>query len=136
MKIACLLFSATLLFLSCNSAKTNTVDFKNETYQVIELLSENVIKSNMTLTFNTDTGKITGNSGCNTYFGVYTHKDTDLLFENVSSTKKYCADKEVNRKEKIFLSSLSEIVKVDKKTTNEILLKNSDDQVLIILKLN
>ncbi len=135
MKTVYLLLIATLFFSACNSAKTDIVDLKNETYQVIELLNENVIESNMTLTFNTETGKIAGNSGCNTYFGSYTYQDNDLLFKNVGSTKKYCADKDVNRKEKMFLSSLSEIAKADTKTTNEILLKNTNDQVLIILKL-
>ncbi|WP_299765509.1 META domain-containing protein [uncultured Dokdonia sp.] len=135
MKTVYLLFSTILFFSACNSAKTDTKKsiLKNETYTIIKLIENNVSSTNMSITFNEETSKISGNTGCNSYFGDYTYKDNTISFSGVGATKKYCP--KISKIEKLLLNTLKETTQVYKNATDEILFKNSDDKVVIIAKL-
>ncbi len=97
-------------------------------------MEEDVSTSNMTISFDAETKQISGNAGCNSYFGGYTLTDRDITFSKIGATKKYCPDKEVGRKEKVLLNAFSEITQMSQSTSDEIIFKNNNDQIVITAK--
>lgn len=136
MKTVYILFTTALFFSACNSAKTDNraIDFKNDNYTILTLIEEDVSASNMTISFDTEAKRISGNAGCNSYFGGYALTGNAISFTKMGATKKYCPDKEVSKKEKALLNAFSEVVKITMSTSDEVLLKNKDNQILITAK--
>lgn len=109
------------------------INFSDGEYTIIKLQKEDLTDSKLSISFDSENNKISGNTGCNNYFGSYIKTDNSLTFSKIGQTKKYCADKEVNRKEKLLISTLSQVQKINK--SNEIILIGANEEVLMILQL-
>jgi heat shock protein HslJ len=59
-----------------------------------------------TAKFDTSTGRVSGNAGCNTYFGSYAKDKEKLIVTGVASTKMYCVPGTLMQQETEFLSEL------------------------------
>jgi len=97
-----------LLLISCeqNKEKSDAVgDIKGVTWQLSDL-GDKAIDSNIitTLVFEDD-NKISGNGGCNTYFGTYDLYTNGLTISNIGSTRKMCSE-EIMEQEMTYLDIL------------------------------
>lgn len=63
---------------------------------------------NANITFNVKENKVTGNAGCNNFFGEFITTGDQITFKGLGSTKKMCADEEVMKNEAKFLKLLSD----------------------------
>jgi heat shock protein HslJ len=87
----------------------------------------------MTLTLNND-GSLTGNDGCNNYFGSYTLSGTTtpkghgMTISNIGSTKKYCAG--LANQEQQYLNILSKTTTYDIDSTSRLVLTGEMGDVL------
>ena len=115
---------------SCSTAK-NTMENKIEdttkqsnisgTYTV-----ENAVATTkaLTLTFDENSTKVSGFSGCNRFFGTYiVSEENSIAFTNIGTSKKYC-QQELNTVERNFIKALSSVNSFTIKDTNLSLLQN------------
>ena len=66
-----------------------------------------IIGTSITANF-TEDGQINGNSGCNDYFGQYI-TDLDLIkIGPLASTRKLCANEEINTQEQLYLQAMEQ----------------------------
>lgn len=63
---------------------------------------------NANITFNVKENKVTGNAGCNNFFGEFITTGDQITFKGLGSTRKMCADEEVMKNEAKFLQILSD----------------------------
>lgn len=63
---------------------------------------------NTNITFNVKENKVTGNAGCNNFFGEFTTTGDQITFKGLGSTRKMCADEEVMKNEAKFLQILTD----------------------------
>jgi len=130
-----LLLSTVLFFLACTSLKKENqkFDLNNKTYIITSITGTTISPSAMTIIFNETSHKISGNTGCNEYFGDYTNTNNEISFSNIGATKKYCP--QISQKEKLLMNTLPKITKVYSSASNEISFKNDVDKTLIVAKL-
>ncbi len=64
----------------------------NGTYQINTLGYDDVSSYNLNITFDDNTKKVSGFSGCNQFFGSYSIKENALTFGALGSTKMMCQD--------------------------------------------
>ena len=86
---------------SCGSTKSKTnmkeVSDENKTeklsgkYVITSFNSTEDLPENMHLDFDNENNKVSGFSGCNTFFGNYTIEGNTINFKGLASTKKYCS---------------------------------------------
>jgi len=140
MKFLISLFAIVMMTESCNSSKGSTsVDESQEksntmqdllsgTYTLSEI--ENIDKLPMTLSINFDasSNRVSGFSGCNSFFGDYTTDGNTISFGPLATSKKYCQDAQ-NKIERQFLDVLSK-TRTYKIEGNSIYLSNDDGQLL------
>lgn len=89
--------------------------------------------SQVTLSFGAD-GKISGNAGCNDYFGTYRVDGGLLSIEGLVSTEKYCLSPQgVMDLEGKYLSLLSESTR-DNIDGNELTLSYYDEKKLLVFR--
>ncbi|MFC2016935.1 protease inhibitor I42 family protein [Chloroflexota bacterium] len=55
----------------------------------------------ITATFNSDEGRVTGSAGCNSYFGDYEIDENKLFIPVVGSTEMYCMEPEGNMEQEV-----------------------------------
>ena len=91
--------------LSDNSMK-NAQETLNGTFNVFKMNVESLTE-NLTISFDEATNKVTGFSGCNSFFGNYSINGSAIVFKNLGSTRKMCSDHE-NDVEKQMLTALGE----------------------------
>ncbi|TWO32143.1 META domain-containing protein [Seonamhaeicola sediminis] len=77
----------------------------NGNYNIIQLKNENVLSFKLKINFNKDTKEVSGFSGCNRFFGSYSHSENKLSFGKMGSTRMLC-DNEKNNIETSFLKAL------------------------------
>ena len=58
------------------------------------------------LRFDPDSGRVTGNTGCNLLSGSYTRDGASLTFGAIITTKRACLDELRNQRERDFLNAL------------------------------
>jgi len=128
-----------MLFTSCNSKK-NTISIDDKTNKLCEnewfLVSWTSKNSPHTinameiiqLKFDNETLQLSGNDGCNQFFGSFEYKDELLTVGPTGGTKKYCGE-ESSIDEKAFIEFLQQKLKVDF-IGKKLQLKSSDDVLL------
>lgn len=79
-----------------------------------------------TLTLESVSKKMTGNTGCNQMFGSFTTQQNKLSFKDVGSTKMYC--QEVKENEYLQMISKVDSYKIE---NNQLILMDSDNKVLL-----
>jgi len=77
--------------------------------------------------FSTSDGRINGNGSCNSFGGKVTIDDNSLRFDNIFSTKMYCADVQMTEDE--FFRQLQQVTRYEIKR-NSLLLFAGDTPVL------
>ena len=83
----------------------------------------------ITATFKSAEGQVTGSAGCNTYFGSYELRGNNLSIpESIAATEKYCGD-EINEQERDYLNTLQAAKSYE--IENGELTINCGDRVLI-----
>jgi heat shock protein HslJ len=114
------LFILLVLLSSCNSKKstTSTPSDPDKLYESSWILNswkidgnDHVIKSmeTISLKFNKDEQQVSGNDGCNQFFGTYKIIGDTLQIGPTGGTKKYCGE-ESSMDERAFISLLQEDV--------------------------
>ena len=129
---------ALVLITLAASCKTQNSDEKisdvlTGTYQVSMLNGEDVLSKGLTVILDYSTKKISGNSGCNSYFGNFELSENRITFKNIGKTKMYCIEKEKNEIEQKFISILSHVFEITSKTDKLELLGNDENKSKIIL---
>jgi len=101
MKFLFSLIALLMLTESCNSSKETieATNIKNSnkvqnilsgSYNITQIGNNNSIAPKLIITFDDKSNKVTGFSGCNSFFGTYETQGTVVTFSNIASTKKYC----------------------------------------------
>ena len=115
MKFLFSLFAFMMLIESCNSSK-KTIENSNKmqatlsgNYIITQIGDNNSISEKLTIAFDDKSNKVSGFTGCNTFFGTYVLESNNITFNNIASSKKFCGRK-INNIERHFLETL--------KTTN------------------
>ncbi len=110
-----LLFSLILVAFatySCESSKNVLESSKMQqqsvygSYMISQIRQNKSIPKELMITFEENTNKFTGFSGCNSFFGTYTLEGNKVKLSNTASTKKYCQE-ELNNVENHFLEALN-----------------------------
>lgn len=85
----------------------------------------------ISLTFDLTTGQVSGNSGCNTFFGGFTYEDKQIGFGPMGSTRMAC-EQEIMDQELLFLNLLAQ-VNAYEITDNQLTLTTADRETLIFI---
>ncbi len=83
-----------LLLISCGKNKEDPVafgDIRGVTWQLSDIGYDAVDNNILTTLVFGDDNKISGNGGCNNYFGTYELYTNGLAISNIGSTKKLCS---------------------------------------------
>jgi heat shock protein HslJ len=138
MKIS-LLFPIILLFLvNCDGAKS--VSEKNDTklstslggnYIIVLINDRDLENKGLTMNFDKLTNNVSGNAGCNTYFGRFQQVDKSIIFNKVGATKKYCGDSEIMKIENQLLTLLPSIKLMDSNKSGNINFYNEQSKLLL-----
>ncbi|MFD2724994.1 META domain-containing protein [Hyunsoonleella rubra] len=75
------------------------------TYNIHQLLGEDVSKFNLNIVFGSKEKKVSGFSGCNRFFGSYALEDGSIKFSALGATRMLCSDDKNNIETK-FLKAL------------------------------
>ena len=86
--------------------------------------------SNTKMTLEFKDGRISGSSGCNSYFAKYTQDGNSLTFGLIGATKMYCTNPTVMEQESTYISSL-ESIKTFKVEGNILKLIDSNGKALL-----
>jgi heat shock protein HslJ len=92
--------------------------------------SSSIQAAQQTLVFDNQ-GMISGNAGCNNYFGTYQVEGNTLTFNEIGSTKMFCGDG-LMAEESAFLTALQEATAY-KNTSGSLQIFAADDSTLISL---
>tara|TARA_R110001632_G_scaffold77967_3_gene175287 strand:- start:4450 stop:4878 length:429 start_codon:yes stop_codon:yes gene_type:complete len=141
MKIISSIFILLILISSCKTAKENSSEKKisevfKGSYNISMLNGENILSKELTFSVDFSSNKISGSSGCNTYFADFELSENNhIYFNNIATTKLYCASKDKNEIERKFISVLANTFDIVLKE-NEIELKGVKDnsQKIILVK--
>lgn len=130
MKIISTLISAILLMMSCGSSKTNMEHQEKSIMSLsgdytITSLKNTVIPNTLTLSFNEKENRVSGFSGCNSFFGSHTVSQNEVTFSKLASTKKFCG-RSANTTERQYLDALRGITKFEIKDAQLLLYKNDE----------
>lgn len=93
-----LLFCLTSL-IACNltrdSQQGEEMELRNTHWRLVNMPGELLGEVEVTLSFEGE--KISGKSGCNSYFSAYESEGSKLTFKRIGSTRMMCSDMEVER---------------------------------------
>lgn len=103
----------------------------NNKWKVIYMKGVEDLQINPTIQFDESEKRISGNTGCNNYFGNYNPESVKLDFSKMGMTRKMCPDMTV---ENTFLNNMR-VVSYYKIENKELSFYNVDDEVLITCEL-
>ncbi len=129
-----------LLLKSCGNTKAtamqnneNITEALSGKYNVSILNSDAITIKTLTITFDEKTNKVSGFSGCNSFFGTYKTKKDSIIFSELGATRMFCENAE-NKIEQTMLDALSKTTSfhidnniLSLQNDNDILLKASKD---------
>lgn len=73
----------------------------NASYAINELNGEDVSNFNLIISFNDSTKQVSGFSGCNRFFGLFTLENNNIKFKNLSLTKMFCNETSNHMEQKL-----------------------------------
>lgn len=117
---------------SNTNSKIDQENIKLSGLYKIESLNGNAILDELTIDFDEQTNKVSGFSGCNSFFGNFNTENNLLSIGPLASTKKSCLDQNSERESEI-LKALSTVDEFEVKDNN-LQLKNSDEVVIVFTK--
>ena len=124
-KLLVFLFLAGTLWLAACSTGAEALEDKTwvlESYGEPDSLNTVLEDTEITATFDSTEGKVTGSAGCNHYFGDYEVSGNELSFPGpIASTEMWCGE-EIGEQERQYLSALTDAesykIEGDKLTIN------------------
>ncbi len=119
MKFLFSLFALMMLTDSCNSSEKaiETTNIKKRdmaqstftgSYILTHIENTEAVSKKLTIMFDEKSNKVTGFAGCNSFFGTYTVQNSDITFNNISTSKKFCR-KDIIDAERQFLNALNRV---------------------------
>lgn len=112
MRHATLAALALLALVACTTAGLTAAarPLEGGEWRLVELRGQPVptldVEAQPFLRFDVDSGRVTGNTGCNLLTGPFTRSDTTLSFGALVTTKRACMEDERNTRESDFLGAL------------------------------
>ncbi|SDS34931.1 META domain-containing protein [Winogradskyella sediminis] len=114
MKFIISLFTLLLTVSSCDSSKkgiensATMQDTLSGTYYITQMGNTDVSLNKLAISFDEKTNKVTGFSGCNSFFGSYSLENNSITFSNIATSKKMCP-KDIMAVEMQFLKVLNQV---------------------------
>ncbi len=141
MKQKILSFEIILLFLilvvgctSPNAPNFEGTSWKMDTYlSNIDHLVSPVSSTNLTLEFKD--GRISGSSGCNSFFATYAVEKNSMSFGLIGATKMYCSNQGIMEQEQTYFMRL-ESVKTYKIEGNKLKLIDGNGKTVLVYSKN
>ncbi len=141
MKIINSIFIAIIFLSSCktvteNSSKKNISEVFTGLYKISILNEEDILSKELTFSIDFSSKKVSGNSGCNSYFSNFELSENNYIsIKNITTTKLYCVDKDKNQIERKFISVLENTFNIVLKE-NGVELKgvNDNSQKIVLVK--
>ena len=129
MKQIMLIISIIAAVVSCKQ-KEDIAGF----YDIVMVAGENYAAYGMTLNIEMgEENKISGDSGCNQYFGTFENPKSDqVVMGQIAGTKMFCKQK--NKMERTYLEHLSKVSRVRLVTNGLELLDNNGDLLITAIK--
>ena len=125
-KLVILIF---ILFMAtCDNESNNII--KSETWHIKEIGGISEFETRPFIEFDIDESRITGNSGCNNFFGELSIDKDKISFENVGATRMACPDMST---EDLLFKALDEISSYEI-VDEELHLYSSDGSIVIKLE--
>jgi heat shock protein HslJ len=114
-----------------------TVPSPEGKWEVLSVLYDDAIRSviigsSLTADFTAD-GKVSGQSGCNSFSGEYETSGTQIRIGPLAATQRACAEEEVNKQEQGYLAAL-ESARSFEQTGTQMTLLNAKGQMAITLQ--
>ncbi len=103
----------------------------NNKWKVISMKGVEDLQINPTIQFDENEKRISGNAGCNSYFGNYDPESVKLDFSKMGMTRKMCPDMTV---ENAFLNNMR-VVSYYKIENKKLSFYNANDEAIITCKL-
>lgn len=132
-----ILFLGSILFVGCTGQ--NTQNFEGTSWKLNTYLSNiDHLVSPMSITKVTlefKDGRISGSSGCNSFFANYTVEKNSMSFGLIGSTKMYCSNPGVMEQEQTYMMRL-ESVKTYKIEGDKLKLIDSNGKTLLVFSKN
>ncbi|MCA0152501.1 META domain-containing protein [Winogradskyella vincentii] len=97
-------------------------------YIIKEMGDEMIKGQTLKITFESNSDRVTGFGGCNSFFGTYTLKDNKISFSDIASSKKFCG-KAIGDLERNFFSTLKSSTKIELDENH--LLFHADDSIVL-----
>lgn len=113
-------------------AMKNTQESLNGTFKISGIDAKNATKD-LIITFDEANSKVSGFSGCNTFFGSYIANGNTITFNGLASTRKMCADKNSNLAESKIMAALGVTTNLEIKDDKLVLL-NAKKELLTATK--
>ncbi|MFT5641734.1 MAG: heat shock protein HslJ [Cyclobacteriaceae bacterium] len=138
MRFSLLLPAMLLLFVNCDSIRSvnenndaNELLVLGDNYIIVLLNDEDVENKGLTMNFDKLTDNVSGNAGCNQYFGSFQQENKNITFSKVAATKMYCKDAEVRKTEEQLLTILPSIKSMNGNKTGNINFYNDQSKLLM-----
>ena len=137
-KLSILLFFLFFVFIQCKQNNELSEEqqkewvLKNSNWVLNDWVADSISiltlsEKPITLDIDLDNEKISGNAGCNQYFGNYTLDNETLKAGPMGSTMMYCTE-EIMKQEQRFLALFEAGIKISK--NNDLLILRSDNNQL------
>ncbi|AUC82783.1 META domain-containing protein [Lacinutrix sp. Bg11-31] len=110
----------------------NAQESLNGTFTVLGMDMKNLTED-LTISFDEANSKVSGFSGCNSFFGTYTANGNTIKFNGLASTRKMCADENGNMVESKIMAALGEVTNFEIKDKKLVLL-NAKKELLSATK--
>ena len=138
MRFSLLLPVILLLFVNCDSTRsvnenndTNVLPLLGDNYIIVLINDQDVENKGLTMSFDKLTNNVSGNAGCNEYFGRFQQENKSVFFSKVGATKMYCTDAEIRKIENQLLTLLPSIKSMDSIKSGNINFYNDQSKLLL-----
>jgi heat shock protein HslJ len=142
MRNSLLILSVLLLFVNCVCTKSadenndvSSVPLLSDQYNIVLINDQNVENRELTMNFDKLTNNVSGNAGCNQYFGGFQQENKSVTFSKLGATKKYCPDPEIRRIENQLIALLPNIKWMDSDKSGNINFYNGQSELVLSIKI-
>lgn len=129
MKINYIALTICLIFMSCNSQNPSE-KLEGKDWEVIQIEDVSEFSKAPIITFNVKENKVSGNTGCNNFFGELNLEDNKLTLGKMGATKMLCSDMTA---EDLFFK-ITDRIAMFKFEDDRLVLLSEDNELLMILQ--
>ena len=99
-----------LISVACQPSSVNNGDFEETAYR-LKFIRKSIPLQGKEITIRFEDDKVSGNAGCNSYFGTIKIKGNGITFSQLAMTEMACMEPEgIMEQEQEYLSFLSDVV--------------------------